>query len=808
MEVLSLIAKVLAVITGRGGQAVLAPRASQRLMIAVVSGTRPNVFAERFSRQRSGLRAEPVVRAAGGEQLGGTLYELAPRCEGVPLHIHHGMEELAIVISGRPTLRTLEGESELAPGDIVAFPRGRAGGPTLANRTEQPVRYLMVSNKVMPELVEYPEGVATSSGNIWVADTGNNRIQELAGSEFVRKFGGSGSGGGELETPGGVATDSSGDVWVVDTGHDRVQEFNSKGEFVREFGAPGSEHGELYEPRGIAVNAAGDVYVADGSSVKEFSSKGEFIRAIGSLGKGEGQFEYAVGVAVDGEGHVWAVDDFGGLPRVEEFTAVGVFMKQFGAAGKENGQFKEPKGIAVDAKGDVWIADTGNDRVQEFKSSGEWVRTFGSEGTGNGQFKKPIGLAFDSEGDLWVADSGNDRVQRFTSEGSYLSQVGVAGNENGQFNNPEGVATSSGNIWVADTGNNRIQEGQPQSSATTTYGYDQAGDLTAINRPEGESKPKIEDTYAYNGEDLRTSQTISGTTTYMAWNMTEGLPLLLSDGTNSYIYGPGGLPVEQISTGGTTLYLHHDQQGSTRLLTGSTGVKEASMTYDAYGNTTGTTGTATSPLGYDGQYTSTETGLIYLRQRVYDPATGQFLTVDPLDAVTREPYSYASDNPVNSGDPSGLSNWNPFSESFWTEGNVISESSLNPIPDYEAEVSSYENGCGYFASVAHGIEGAVVGALDASGAGEEAAGADAADAAATDGAEVIFGHGARHLVGTALDSGEVESAIRSQVEQSAARASSTGSFWGRTVVDGQTVEYRAYTLPNGSINVGTYYVVP
>ena len=126
-------------------------------MIAAVSGTRPNVFAESFSRERDGLRAEPVVRAAGGELLGGTLYELAPRHGGAPLHIHHGMEELAIVISGRPTLRTLEGESELAPGDVVAFPRGRRGGHTLANRTDEPVRYLMVSNKVMPELVEYPE---------------------------------------------------------------------------------------------------------------------------------------------------------------------------------------------------------------------------------------------------------------------------------------------------------------------------------------------------------------------------------------------------------------------------------------------------------------------------------------------------------------------------------------------------------------------------------------------------------------------------------------------------------------------------
>ncbi len=131
--------------------------APPHFMIAVVSGTRPNVFAESFSRERSGLRAEPVVRAAGGELLGGTLYELAPGHEGVPLHIHHAMEELAIVISGRPTLRTLEGESGLAPGDVVAFPRGRRGGHTLANRTEEPVRYLMVSNKVTPEIVEYPE---------------------------------------------------------------------------------------------------------------------------------------------------------------------------------------------------------------------------------------------------------------------------------------------------------------------------------------------------------------------------------------------------------------------------------------------------------------------------------------------------------------------------------------------------------------------------------------------------------------------------------------------------------------------------
>ncbi len=122
-----------------------------------MSEPRPNLFADHFSVERGGLRGEGVVRAAGGEQLGGTLYELAPGHDGMPLHIHHGMEELAVVISGHPTLRTLDGESELRPGDVVAFPRGRRGVHTLANRTDEPVRYLMISTKVMPEVVEYPE---------------------------------------------------------------------------------------------------------------------------------------------------------------------------------------------------------------------------------------------------------------------------------------------------------------------------------------------------------------------------------------------------------------------------------------------------------------------------------------------------------------------------------------------------------------------------------------------------------------------------------------------------------------------------
>jgi RHS repeat-associated protein len=79
----------------------------------------------------------------------------------------------------------------------------------------------------------------------------------------------------------------------------------------------------------------------------------------------------------------------------------------------------------------------------------------------------------------------------------------------------------------------------------------------------------------------------------------------------------------------------------------------ATATYDPYGQQLSSTGVA-NPLGYAGQYTDAESGLQYLRARYYDPATAQFLTKDPLVAITQEPYAYVGNNPLNATDPSGL----------------------------------------------------------------------------------------------------------------------------------------------------------
>jgi RHS repeat-associated protein len=105
------------------------------------------------------------------------------------------------------------------------------------------------------------------------------------------------------------------------------------------------------------------------------------------------------------------------------------------------------------------------------------------------------------------------------------------------------------------------------------------------------------------------------------------------------------------------VFYHLDHQGSVRALTDEDGEVVATYSYDPYGNPAGTTGSIDQPLRYTGQYLDTETGLYQLRARYYDPTTGQFTTIDPLLADTNEPYTYATNDPINNIDPLGLCAW-------------------------------------------------------------------------------------------------------------------------------------------------------
>ncbi|MGH2443091.1 MAG: RHS repeat-associated core domain-containing protein, partial [Chloroflexota bacterium] len=135
-------------------------------------------------------------------------------------------------------------------------------------------------------------------------------------------------------------------------------------------------------------------------------------------------------------------------------------------------------------------------------------------------------------------------------------------------------------------------------------------------------------------------KTVNGSAHNQVWDRSGSLPLLLDDGSNQYVYGPGGLPLEQV-TGSSVLFFLQDQLGSTRGMTDSSGSIAGTYTYGAYGQTVLHTGGAT-PLQYAGQYTDAESGLQYLRARCYDPSTAQFLTVDPALMLTGDPYGYAA----------------------------------------------------------------------------------------------------------------------------------------------------------------------
>jgi uncharacterized cupin superfamily protein len=121
----------------------------------------PNLFEPQWDAEQdrppfSWKRAR-LGRQAGAERLGASLFELAQGCSTFPLHVHYGNEELIVVVAGHPTLRTLDSERRLAPGEVVACPVGRAGAHRLDNQGDEAARVLVVSTMIAPELNEYPD---------------------------------------------------------------------------------------------------------------------------------------------------------------------------------------------------------------------------------------------------------------------------------------------------------------------------------------------------------------------------------------------------------------------------------------------------------------------------------------------------------------------------------------------------------------------------------------------------------------------------------------------------------------------------
>ena len=118
-----------------------------------------NLFGDEWheTRDREGWRIKEafVGHHIGSELLGASMSEIEPGNKHWPYHTHYANEEWVIVLGGEPTLRTPEGEQVMKEGDVVCFPRGNDGAHQIINRTDSPIRVLMLSSMISPDTVEY-----------------------------------------------------------------------------------------------------------------------------------------------------------------------------------------------------------------------------------------------------------------------------------------------------------------------------------------------------------------------------------------------------------------------------------------------------------------------------------------------------------------------------------------------------------------------------------------------------------------------------------------------------------------------------
>lgn len=273
-----------------------------------------------------------------------------------------------------------------------------------------------------------------------------------ASVSFVRSWGSSGTGPGQFRAPQGITVDAAGDVWVADSNNNRIQHFDSQGNFINQWGSFGSSNTQFSAPHGVAVGPDGSVYVADTGNyrVQRFDRSGNFINGWPGDGTPAGAFNLPDGVAVGPDGSVYVSD--GNNNRVQKFTADGAPILKWGSTGKGNDQFDSPFGIAVDGEGKVYVADASNLRVQQFTSTGTYLRTFARPQN------SPVAAAIDASGNVFVVDAVQRRVDEYDARGKFLRAIGSNGSGPGQLDAPFGAAIRGSSLYVIENTNNRVSQ--------------------------------------------------------------------------------------------------------------------------------------------------------------------------------------------------------------------------------------------------------------------------------------------------------------------------------------------------------------
>jgi uncharacterized protein (TIGR03437 family) len=370
------------------------------------------------------------------------------------------------------------------------------------------------ANKVEMSL---PTSVALdSSGNVYFADSLNNRIRKLAGGT-VTTFAGSGvfrySGDGgaatsaQLNTPMGVAVSyggafgNSGVLYIADTANNVVRSVangaiaNVAGTGAAGFAGDGNAAtgAQLNGPQGLAVDAAGNLYIADTENhrVRKVAGNGTIstVAGTGTAGfggdggaAGSAQLNLPYAVATDAAGNLY-IAEFGGN-RVRKVAANGNIstlagngITGFAGDGGQatSARLNGPRGVAVDSAGNVYIADTANNRVRQVAPGGVITTVAGTGSSGvsgdgglalNALVGNPVAVATDSVGNVYIAD-GSARVRKLFLSGliTTIAGAGTLGYSgdggsapNALLHGPSALAVNAaGSVWVADSSNNAVR---------------------------------------------------------------------------------------------------------------------------------------------------------------------------------------------------------------------------------------------------------------------------------------------------------------------------------------------------------------
>jgi streptogramin lyase len=364
-----------------------------------------------------------------------------------------------------------------------------------------------------------PYGLAVdSSGNIFIADTGNQRIREVDHSTgnitTVAGNGAAGYGGDggpatstSLNSPNGVAVDSFGNVFIADTGNQRIREVNASTHNISTVAGNGSASyngdgilatsASLYVPEGVAVDGSGNIYIADtyNNRIRKVNASTHIISTVAGTGtygyNGDGilatsaTLSHPFGVAVDGSGNIYIADTYSYRIRKvdtsETITTVagdGAYGYSGDGAAATSASLSFPFGVAVDSSGNIYIADSNNRRIRKVAISTGDITTLAGNGDlgfcGDGgpatsaSLNSFYGVAVDDSGNFYIADTYNQRIRKVDASGTITT---VAGNGSPSYSGDGGTATSaslsnpygvaadgSGNLYIADTYNQRIRE--------------------------------------------------------------------------------------------------------------------------------------------------------------------------------------------------------------------------------------------------------------------------------------------------------------------------------------------------------------